>query len=52
MVVAFILFILLISVLLAWKGNRQTSIVLFSISIILSTGWFIHHITNAVGISL
>jgi hypothetical protein len=52
MIVAFIMLLLLAAILFAWKDKRFPSILLFAMSLILSIGWFIHHITSTVGLSL
>ena len=52
MILAFIFILLLCAVMSAWLGKRQPAIVLFSISLVIATVFFINDITTATGISL
>jgi hypothetical protein len=41
-----------IALLLAWFGYRKSAMGVFSASLIFSVIFFIHHMTDAVGLSL
>lgn len=44
--------LLLIATLYAWRGHRKASIYIFSINFVLSTLWFLHHMTSKLTIQL
>ncbi|HEU5280952.1 MAG TPA: DUF5993 family protein [Gammaproteobacteria bacterium] len=48
-----ILFILqFAAVVLAWLHHRRSAITIFAITLVFGIGFFIHHMTSAVGLSL
>jgi hypothetical protein len=49
---ALLFFILLLAVLAAWQGARKPSISLFIVDFILGVSWFLHHMTDVIGLSL
>jgi len=48
--ISFIVFLL--ALMSAWFGKRDKAMIVFTISLILSTLSFIHHMTNTIGLSL
>lgn len=49
---AILFIILFLAVLAGWQGARKPSISLFVADFILSIAWFLHHMTDAIGLSL
>ncbi len=47
-----IFIVLLIAVVLAWKGERQKALYGFGLSLLLSIFSFIHHISSHLDLSL
>lgn len=52
MYIAIIFCVLLSAIMLAWFGKRSGSLWIFSLSLILATALFFHHMTDAIGLSL
>lgn len=50
--IALIFILLLVAVLLAWRGYRKASIYCFAITLILAIFDFLHHITDPLTIQL
>ncbi len=52
MYISIAFFVLLIAIMFAWFGKRDRAIVVFTVSMILATLTFIHHMTSYIGLSL
>lgn len=44
--------VLLFAIMLAWFGKRDRAVIVFTVSMILATLTFVHHMTNSIGLSL
>lgn len=44
--------VLLLAIMLAWFGKRDRAVIVFTVSLILATLTFIHHMTDSIGLSL
>ena len=52
MYIAICFCILLIAVMFAWYGSRNSALLVFSLSFIMAMGTFFHHMTSMLGLSL
>lgn len=52
MYIAITFCVLLVAIMFAWFGKRDRAVLTFTVSLILASIVFIHHMTSNIGLSL